>query len=195
MLLEVIRGCMFSGKTEELLRRLNRLRYARQKGALYKPVLDDRYSVDSVMTHDWKVFPSKPITFPQEILEDKPLVDVVAVDEVMFFGFQGLTDIIEVFERLISLYNRIIVTGLDTDFRGEPVRVIADLLAMCDEDVHLKAVCTVCGEEATRTQRIKEDGRPAHYEDSLIVVGGEEEYEARCRKHHEVPGKGVYNRI
>ncbi len=186
--LEVIRGCMFSGKTEELIRRLNRLQYARQTFMLFKPAIDNRYEAADVVSHNGIKLQAVPIRGSYEILgrildKEKSGVhyDVIGIDEGQFFD-EG---IVEVAKTLIYKGYRIILAGLDTDFRGEPFGPMGDLLAIADEDERLYAICSVCGQAAIMTQRII-NGKPAHWDDSTILVGGVDRYEARCREHHVI---------
>ena len=173
---------MFSGKTEELIRRLKRAQFARQKVEIYKPCIDVRYSEDQVVSHDSHSIPSTPIDSPASMLLLSSDVEVVGIDEAQFFDF----GIIEVAEYLADHGVRVIVAGLDCDFRGEPFGVMPDFLARAEYVTKLQAICQVCGEPATRTQRII-DGKPAYYDDPIILVSAKEKYEARCRRCHCVP--------
>jgi thymidine kinase len=181
--LEVITGPMFCGKTDELLRRLRRAIIAKQKIQVFKPAFDFRYSTEKVTSHagnEYQAFPVDKITDIPALLEDQ--VTVVAIDEAQFFG----EEIIPVVQDLVDKGLRVIVAGLDMDFRGEPFGQMPVLLAQAEVVDKLHAICMVCGEEATRTQRLV-DGEPAHYDDPIIIVGASEMYEARCRIHHQVP--------
>ncbi|MDI6602235.1 MAG: thymidine kinase [Thermoanaerobacteraceae bacterium] len=186
--LEVIRGCMFSGKTEELIRRLHRLKYAKQTYLLFKPAIDNRYEEAHVVSHNGFKLQARPIEDSEDILEDVLRqeaegnhYDVIGVDEVQFLD----RGIIEVSRTLIHKGYRVILAGLDTDFRGEPFGPMGELLAIADEDERLYAICSVCGQPAIMTQRII-NGEPAHWDDPTILVGGTDRYEARCREHHIV---------
>jgi len=183
--LEVITGPMFCGKTDELLRRLRRAIIAKQKIQVFKPGFDIRYSSEKVTSHagnEYNAHPVENITdIPALLLDD---VTLVAIDEAQFFGEQ----IIEVVQDLVEKGIRVIVAGLDMDFRGEPFGQMPILLAQAEIVDKLHAICMVCGEEATRTQRLV-DGKPAYYDDPIIIVGASEMYEARCRIHHQVPKK------
>jgi thymidine kinase len=183
--IEVICGPMFSGKSEELIRRVKRLEYARKEVLVFKPLIDDRYASDEVVSHAKRATKSINITKAAEILDHlQPNTYAVAVDEVQFLDDAILT----VAQILADRGVRVILAGLDTDFRGEPFKVVAQLLSMAEYIQKLAAICLVCGAPATRTQRIIA-GRPAHYDDPIIKVGASEAYEARCRHCHEVPGK------
>lgn len=183
--LEVITGPMFCGKTDELLRRLRRAIIAKQKIQVFKPGFDIRYSSEKVTSHagnEYNAYPVESITeIPTLLLDD---VTLVAIDEAQFFG----DEIIEVVQELVDKGIRVIVAGLDMDFRGEPFGQMPILLAQAEIVDKLHAICMVCGEEATRTQRLV-DGNPAYYNDPIIIVGASEMYEARCRIHHQVPRK------
>jgi len=181
--IEVITGSMFSGKTDELIRRLRRARIARQKIQVFKPQLDTRFSTGKVTSHAGTDFDATPVKSAREILA---LLDedttVVAIDEAQFFD----DEIIPVAERLADSGLRLVVAGLDTDFRGEPFGPMPTLMAQAEIVDKLHAICMVCGAPATRTQRLI-NGKPARYFDPVVVVGASELYEARCRAHHQVP--------
>jgi thymidine kinase len=182
--IELICGSMFSGKTEELIRRLVRAEIARQKVQVFKPALDIRYKVNKVSSHSGKYYQATVIENAAEIAlllaED---VNVVAIDEVQFFDWT----VAELCESLANEGRRVILAGLDMDFRGEPFGPMPLLMAQAEQVDKLQAICMVCGAPASRTQRLI-DGRPANYDDPVIMVGASEVYEARCRHHHEVPG-------
>ncbi len=181
--LEVICGSMFCGKTEELIRRLRRARIAKQKVQVFKPVIDNRYDHMKVTSHSGLDVDAVPVATSAEILDKlEPETTVVGVDEAQFFD-GGIVDVVE---SLADKGMRVIVTGLDTDFRGEPFACMPELMARAEQVDKLRAICMVCGEEATRTQRLV-NGKPAHFHDPIVVVGAQELYEARCRKHHDVP--------
>lgn len=183
--IEVICGSMFSGKTEELIRRVRRAQIARQKVQVFKPALDDRYGLQKVTSHNGLFVQAVPVPDAQGMLSlVEPDTDVVAIDEVQFFDWE----IAEVCNTLAGRGVRVILAGLDLDFRGEPFGPMPLLLAMAEEVEKLHAICMVCGQDASRTQRLI-NGRPASYNDPVILVGASEVYEARCRKHHQVPGK------
>ena len=183
--IELICGSMFCGKTEELIRRARRAQIAKQKVMVFKPALDDRYELENLASHNGVSFAAVSVTDAGAIQEAvEPDTDVVIVDEVQFFD-DGITDICNV---LADAGKRVIVAGLDNDFRGEPFGPVPSLMAQADIVDKLHAICVVCGAPATRTQRLL-DGRPASYDDSIIMVGASEVYEARCRRCHEVPGR------
>jgi thymidine kinase len=180
---EVITGSMFCGKTEELIRRLRRARIARQKIQVFKPGIDDRYAEERVTSHSGSEFEAVPIERAPEILARvAETTTVVGIDEAQFFE----ADITHVVQSLADMGMRVIVTGLDTDFRGEPFGPMPKLMAQAERVDKLQAICMVCGEPAARTQRLI-NGEPAHYNDPIVFVGASEFYEARCRAHHEVP--------
>lgn len=183
---EVICGSMFSGKTEELLRRLRRATIARKEVQLFKPAVDDRYGVTTVASHNGLKWEGTVVDDAASILD---LVEegasVVAIDEVQFFD----EDVVEVCNELARRGYRVIAAGLDTDFRGEPFGPIPKLMAEAESVRKLHAICMACGGEASRTQRLI-DGRPAFYEDPIVLIGASESYEARCRACHQVPHIG-----
>jgi thymidine kinase len=179
--LEVICGSMFSGKTEELMRRLKRAEYARQNILPIKHKFDKRRSRINISSHDGRERAAFPIDGKSvalnKILElANSNIDVVGIDEIQFFH----SDIINIICQLVEQGKRIIVAGLDLDFRGEPFGIIPTLLSVADDVTKLKAICVVCSKEAYHTQRII-DGKPAKYDTQTIMVGAEDFYEARCR--------------
>jgi thymidine kinase len=181
--IEVITGSMFCGKTEELIRRLRRATIAKQKVQVFKPTIDNRYAEEKVTSHTGANFDAIPIQQAAEILSSlDPDTTVVAIDEAQFFD----AEIIPISQKLADRGLRVIVAGLDMDFRGEPFGPMPALLSQAEEVSKLHAICVVCGEEASRTQRLV-DGRPARYDDPVVIVGASEMYEARCREHHQVP--------
>jgi thymidine kinase len=183
--IEVVCGSMFSGKTEELIRRVRRAKIARQKVQVFKPALDTRYAVEKVTSHDGLGTEAVPVDSSQAILSlIEPATTVVAIDEVQFFG----PEVLGACQTLAGRGVRVIAAGLDMDFRGEPFGPMPLLMAEAEQVDKLQAICVVCGAPASRTQRLI-DGRPASYDDPIILVGGSESYEARCRLHHEVPGR------
>jgi thymidine kinase len=180
---EVICGSMFSGKTDELIRRLVRARIAKQKVQVFKPVIDIRYAEAKVTSHTGSDFDAIPIDQASEILSRvSPDATVVGIDEAQFMD-AGLVDVVQ---ELASRGVRVLVAGLDMDFRGEPFGVIPLLMARAEKVDKLHAICMVCGDEASRTQRLL-NGQPARYDEPVVIVGAAELYEARCRAHHEVP--------
>jgi len=189
--LEVITGCMFSGKTEELIRRLERVRIAKRKILLFKPTIDDRYSLNSVMTHYGREFAAHLLKPGDETVDALEVAvganalssaSVVAFDEGNFFSDK----LPRLCEELVSMGKRVIVAGLDLTFAAEPFGPMPTLLSLADRVDKLQAVCVQCGGVATRTQRLI-DGKPAPADGPVIQVGGAEAYEARCRACH-VPG-------
>ncbi len=183
--IEVICGSMFSGKSEELIRRVRRAQIARQHVQVFKHSLDDRYTPGAVASHDGARLEAIPITRSSEISAKlaAPL-DVVAIDEVQFLD----EAIIPLAQQLADRGLRLILAGLDLDFRGEPFGPVPHLLALAERVDKLQAICLICGAAATRTQRLV-NGQPAHYTDPVLLVGAKEGYEARCRDHHVVPGR------
>ncbi len=190
---QVIAGCMFSGKTDELLRLLRRAEIARRRILLVRPALDDRTESEVVRSRSGAAFSSKVVSDPSEIetLAKDAWADMIAIEEAQFFP----QSLVEVVERLALAGRTVILSGLNTDFRGRPFGPMPQLMAIADGVTTLSAICTVCGDEATRTQRLI-DGRPAGRDEPLVVVGGlasdtpttrRETYEARCRAHHELP--------
>jgi thymidine kinase len=184
--IEVVCGSMFSGKTEELIRRIKRANIARKRVQVFKPTIDSRYSVDAVASHDGLRSRAELVSNSEEIarlIQDD--TEVVAIDEVQFFD----AGVVALCEHLAATGKRVIVAGLDQDFRGEPFGPLPALMAKAEAIDKLHAICVVCGTAASRTQRLI-NGRPASYHDPVILVGAQERYEARCRKHHEVPRSG-----
>lgn len=182
--IEVICGSMFCGKTEELIRRVRRAVIAKQTVQVFKHSLDDRYNgVSHISSHNGQNLEAQHITAPAEILQHiAPTTTVVAIDEVQFFDLS----IVEVAQRLANRDIRVLLAGLDLDFRGEPFGPLPHLLCIAEEVTKLHAICVICGEPASRTQRLV-NGHPADYDDPIIMVGARERYEARCRQHHAVP--------
>ncbi|MBL7715101.1 MAG: thymidine kinase [Bdellovibrionales bacterium] len=177
--IEVICGSMFSGKTEELLRRLKRAQIGRQKVQVFKPIIDNRYSADHVQSHDASRILSRPVHHAREILD---LVDdntrVVGIDEAQFFD----ESVIDVAQKLAYRGIRVVVAGLDLDFMGQPFGPMPKLLAVSESVTKLQAVCMVCGGPATRSQRLSAAGNKAT---DQVLVGAKDFYEARCRFCHE----------
>jgi thymidine kinase len=180
---EVITGSMFCGKTDELIRRLRRATIARQKVQVFKPAIDNRYAERRVTSHAGSDFDAIPIQGADDVLVQlDPDTTVVAIDEAQFFDDR----IITIVQQLADRGLRVIVAGLDTDFRGEPFGPMPTLMAQAERLDKLHAICMVCGEAASRTQRLV-NGVPARYHDPVVIVGAAELYEARCRQHHQVP--------
>lgn len=182
---EVISGSMFSGKSEELIRRVRRATYGNLTVRVFKPIVDNRYAETEVVSHDGTSLLALPITQSENILHFiDNTVDIVAIDEAQFFD----PEIVQIVDTLAYKGKRVIVAGLDTDFRGEPFGSMPQLIVSSDSVTKLTAICPHCGACASRTQRLI-DGKPASYHDPIILVGASESYEPRCRHHHEVPNK------
>ncbi len=181
--IEVICGSMFSGKTEELIRRVRRAQIAQQKVQVFKPSIDVRYGAERVTSHNGQDYNAQPCADSAEIARSiDPAATVIAIDEAQFFD-EG---VIALAEKLAIRGVRVILAGLDLDFRGEPFGPMPELICRAEEVTKLHAICVICGEEASRTQRLV-NGQPARYDDPIIMVGAAEAYEARCREHHVVP--------
>jgi thymidine kinase len=181
--IEVVTGSMFSGKTEELLRRLRRAEIAGQSVATFSPAVDDRYGETTVGSHAGRQKPATVVPAEGEgvweIRERLTDEDVVAIDEANFFS----SELVAVCQRLADDGRRVLVSGIDQTYRGEPFEPLPQLMAVAEYVDKLRAICAACGEPATRNQRLV-DGDPAHADDPTIVVGAEESYEARCRNCH-----------
>ncbi|XMB71636.1 thymidine kinase [Mycoplasmatota bacterium WC30] len=185
--IEVITGPMFAGKTEELIRRIRRLQFAKQNIVVFKPAIDTRYANSEVVSHNDSRTKSICIKKASEIMEHISLdTNVVAIDEVQFLD----EDAVEICEYLANHGIRVIVSGLDRNFRGEPFSFMPKLLAIAEYVTKLSAICVKCHTPATRTQRII-NGKPAKFNDPIILVGAQDSYEARCRDCHKVPGKPI----
>ena len=183
--IEVITGPMFAGKTEELIRRVKRLEYAKQNIIVFKPLIDNRFADNEVVSHNNNRTRSINITKARDIMKYvDDYTEVVVIDEIQFLD----EDAVEICEYLANHGIRVIVSGLDRDFRGEPFSFMPRLLSLAEEVTKLSAICVKCHTPATRTQRII-NGKPAHYNDPIILVGAQDSYEARCRHCHEVPGR------
>jgi thymidine kinase len=177
---EVVCGSMFSGKTEELIRRVRRAQIARQKVQVFKPAIDTRYSKAQVTSHNGMQVQAVPVKSTAQLrAQIAPDTTVVALDEAQFFD----DDVVALCDELAARGVRIIVAGLDMDFRGEPFGPMPDLMARAERVDKLQAICVTCGGPASRTQRLI-NGRPAAYDDPVILVGASEVYEARCRGCH-----------
>lgn len=177
--LEVICGPMFSGKTEELIRRIRRSQIARQKVQIFKPAVDTRYAEKQVVSHSAQSIDSTPVAKSLDILNlVKDTTRVVAIDEVQFFDF----DIIGVVEKLTARGLRVIAAGLDLDYRAKPFGPMGELLAIADDVAKIQAICTICGAPATRTQRLVGN-------DEQFLLGELKTYEARCRAHYDLDEK------
>jgi len=183
--IEVITGPMFAGKTEELIRRVKRLEYAHKNVVLFKPQIDDRYEKSYIVSHNQKKALCVSLKSSQEMLNYvNEETDAVVIDEFQFLD-EDAVDIAVYFKRKGK---RVIVSGLDRDFRGEPFNNMPNIFAYADTILKLTAICVCCGNDATCTQRII-NGRPANYNDPQILVGASETYEARCAACHKVIGK------
>jgi len=182
--IEVIAGVMFSGKSEELIRRVRRAVIARRRVQVFKSHLDARYAgVYRISSHDGRTIESEPVDSAAEIFRAvRPESQLVAIDEAQFLD----DAIVEVATALAERGVRVVLAGTDTDFRGVPFGAMAALMAVAEEVTKLRAICVVCGELACRNQRLV-DGRPAPWNAPVIQVGGSESYEARCRHCHDVP--------
>ena len=180
--IEVICGSMFSGKTEELIRRVRRAQIARQKVQVFKPAIDTRYARREVTSHNGMQVEAVPVESTAQL---QALIEmdttVVALDEAQFFN----ADVVALCEKLADRGTRVIVAGLDMDFRREPFGPMPALMARAEQVNKLQAICVVCGGPASHTQRLI-NGQPAAYDDPVILVGASEVYEARCRGCHEV---------
>lgn len=174
--IEVICGSMFSGKTEELIRRMRRAMIARQKIELFKPKIDTRYSDIEIVSHDMQKIPSRSITKPKQILAIALEAQVVGIDEAQFFD----KSLIKICQTLANMGKRVIVAGLDQDYRGIPYEPIPELLAIAEYITKTHAICVICGNPANHTQRTSE-------QKNKVVVGAGEFYEARCRNCFEPP--------
>jgi len=182
--IEVITGVMFSGKSEELIRRVRRAIIAKKRVQVFKSHLDSRYGgVFQVSSHNGAAFEAHPVDSSLEIMRlVRPQTEVIAIDEAQFLD-EGVVDVANT---LAAHGARVILAGIETDFRGEPFGAMPHLLAIAEIVDKLHAICVVCGDDASRTQRLI-DGKPAAYDSPTIMVGGSEAYEARCRHCHSVP--------
>jgi len=183
--IEVITGCMFSGKTDELIKRIRRAPFAKKRVQVFKPSVDKRRGRSSINTFNGDKIPAISVESSEEILKLLNLdTNWVAIDEAQFFD----DELPMVCDQLVKRGKRVIVAGLSADFRNEPFGSMDVLMRDAEELTRLTAHCAVCGGTASRTQRII-NGKPANYDDPIVLVGAEESYEARCRLHHEVPRK------
>ena len=182
--IEVVAGVMFSGKSEELIRRVRRAIIARRRVQVFKSHFDSRFAgLYSVTSHDGRELEATPVDSAAEIFRlVRPDTELVAIDEAQFID----AEIVSVVTALAARGVRVILAGTDTDFRGEPFGAMGDLLAIAESVDKLQAICVICGDLATRNQRLV-DGRPARYDSPIIMIGGRESYEARCRHCHRVP--------
>src|SRR3990170_212127 len=176
--IEVIAGCMFSGKTEELIRRLRRAQIAKQNVKIFKPMIDTRYSEDSIVSHNEQSLPSVLIKDIKEVIELSKGAHVIGIDEAQFFS----QDIVEVCNKLANNGKRVIVAGLDQDYKGIPFEPLPQLLAIAEYITKTLAICVACGNPADKTQRKTASGE-------RVIVGAADIYEARCRKCHYIPNE------
>jgi len=184
--IEVISGVMFSGKSEELIRRVRRSVIAKKKVQVFKSHLDERYGgIFTVSSHDGTIVEAEPVQTSIEIMEKlRPGTEVVAIDEAQFLD----RGVVAVANALAKRGVRVVVAGIDSDFRAEPFGSMPELMAAAEVVDKLYAICVICGGPASRNQRLV-NGKPAPYDSPTIMVGGRESYEARCRHCHEVPRK------
>ncbi|MBI3586089.1 MAG: thymidine kinase [Ignavibacteriales bacterium] len=176
--IEVVCGCMFSGKTEELIRRMRRAEIAKQKVTIFKPRIDNRYSAEHIVSHSEQSLVSQVVDDASEILELAKDAQVVGIDEGQFFKL----NLVDVCEKLATQGKRVIVAGLDQDYRGKPFEPMPQLLAVAEYITKTLAICVVCGNPADRTQRKTQ-------QQDRVVVGAKDVYEARCRRCHQVPNE------
>lgn len=191
--LEVITGSMFSGKSEELIRRLRRAEYAKQKIVVFKHSIDNRYGEKGIFSHgreSFEAYPVNTVEQMEEIMDKNIDTDVIGIDEVQFFGEK----IVNFCKKYVEYGKRVIIAGLDMSFRAEPYHPMPELMSISDQTDKLQAICTICGKPAYASQRII-NGEPAYYEDPLVMVGASENYEARCRRHHIVRYKEEKGKI
>lgn len=180
--IEVIAGCMFSGKTEELIRRLRRAQIAKQTVKIFKPNVDTRYSHDSIVSHSDRSLPSVKLNHISEIINLSKDAHVIGIDEAQFFS----DEIVHISNNLADEGKRIIIAGLDQDYRGIPFGPMPQLLAIAEYITKTMAICVVCGNPADKTQRKTSSSE-------LVIVGASDIYEARCRKCHYIPGENFRN--
>lgn len=194
--LKGISGSMFAGKTELLLKEITRAEYAGKIVQVFKPALDNRWGKESdIRSHSGGEHQAIALKDSIQLLEElNPQTQIVAIDEIQFFDEQ----IVDVVRFLLEQDIKVIFAGLSLDFRGEPFGSMPTLLSLCDEIDRPTAICNqvidghICGQEATRTQRLI-NGQPANYHDPIVMIGAEQEYQARCPNHHVVPGKPSLN--
>lgn len=186
--LEVICGSMFSGKTEELIRRLRRAQYARKAVISFKHSLDNRREIEYVSSHDGNKLTAIATDNPEIIRQFVTTnSDVIGIDEVQFFG----AEIVDLINSFVSEGKRVIVSGLDLDFRGIPFSCMPTLMALADNVTKLKAICMRCGKEAHHSQRLV-NHQPAKFDDPIVMIGAQECYEARCRECFEIDRQTNY---
>lgn len=174
---------MFSGKSEELIRRLRRAKIANQGVAAFKHSLDNRYAIECLVSHNGNTIDAYPIDHEEKIytLVSENKIDIIGIDEAQFFS----NELIQTVLKLIENRKRVIIAGLDRDFRGIPFGCMPVLLAIADKVTKLQAICTICGVDATLSQRLV-DNKPAKYNDPIVVVGAQETYQARCRSCYTI---------
>jgi thymidine kinase len=181
--IEVIAGGMFSGKTEELIRRVKRAQIAKQKIMAFKPAMDTRYDENDIVSHSNAYFKAQPLKNIREIYHyDIDSLDVIGIDEAQFFS----KDLVEVANDLANKGKRVIIAGLDLDYMGRPFGPIPDIMAVAEYVTKVQAICTVCGNPASRSLRIISS-------DELVVLGAKAQYEPRCRLHFSTKYKGENN--
>lgn len=176
--IEVVCGSMFSGKTEELIRRIRRAEIARQRVKVFKPKIDTRYSNEEIVSHSEQSYPSEMIENAEEILEKSFDYEVIGIDEAQFFD----ENLVDVCQRLADSGKRVIVAGLDQDYRAQPFDPMPKLLAVAEYVTKAMAICVICGAPANRTQRNTQSS-------DKVLVGAKDHYEARCRLHHTIPNE------
>jgi thymidine kinase len=175
--IEVICGCMFSGKTEELIRRLRRAQIAKQTVAIFKPRIDNRFKADHIVSHSDQSLQSIVVDNVQDILQRSQSAQVIGIDEAQFFPLE----LVDACDMLANYGKRVIIAGLDQDYRGKPFEPIPQLLSIAEYITKTLAICVVCGNPADRTQRITK-------QQERVLVGAKDVYEARCRQCFQPPG-------
>lgn len=187
--LEIVCGPMFSGKSEELIRLLRRAQIAKLNVLTCKHSLDNRHMIECVVSHDGKKLEAEAVDNVDKILKlgEMKEIDVVGIDETQWFDNQ----LVSVVCRLVDAGKRVIIAGLDLDFRGVPFGCMPTLLAIADNITKLQAICSVCGKNAHFTQRLV-DGKPAKYTDPVVLVGAQEAYQARCRDCHTIDKRPTF---
>jgi len=182
--IEIICGPMFSGKTEELIRRVRRLNHAKKKYVIFNSKMQDGSVFEDVKSHDGNRLNSIAISSASDILSylrENPDIEFIAIDSIHFLD----NFVVKLLKSLVAKGYKVIATGLDKDFRGESFGSMPEILVLADEVIKLSAVCSICGKDAYYTQRLV-NGEPASFNDEIIGVGAEEKYEARCLEHHEI---------
>lgn len=188
--LEVVCGSMFSGKSEELIRKLRRAKIAKKKIIVFKPSIDHRTSLAHVSSHDGNKVSAISVDSPLHIIEQTPIdTDIVGIDEAQFFSHELINTVLD----LINDGKTVIIAGLNLDYRGVPFGPMPTLIALADRITKLSAICIVCGDEAYFSQRLV-NGHPAKYEDPLVQIGAEEAYQARCRNCFIIDKKPLWQK-